>query len=467
MSFKSNVPSRDNRSPLPINPLSPPPSHLQDQPTPSSPLSSSSLIRAHLPEGQRTTISVKEGMTIRDALMKAMKTRDLTPSTCVIYTEKPHAIIDWDTDTRFLSGQEVFVEYQNNTRLASTNHHNFVRKTFITLAFCDVCKKLLFQGFRCEICGFRYHMRSRCSNKVPVQCGGVDDDLIMAYILSQQPQRTEDSPQPSTPIPPSPTSHQRVLVPLKDEDTDVTEVKRRQRNNSTLTSRQRSISTPNVLYNPTISNEHSILEINSATASTTNNNLLVPPTPPMTIMISDSSNVFSYGNGRDFPHPIRISGRTEGGSVSSGSNAGGMDAMRVDRRKRGHKRQSSVGHLDNGGIYGLDDSKERRNSTEGNKFPTERRLHSSDRYNRHRSLDRQSSSGDQTSDSISPTGQSPLQTPTGLKPPLHGSLSSTDSGLGRTNYNSSTLPSQRRRQRLLSEDKRNKVCLLPLLSFFG
>jgi hypothetical protein len=126
MSFKSNVPSRDNRSPLPINPLSPPPSHLQDQPTPSSPLSSSSLIRAHLPEGQRTTISVKEGMTIRDALMKAMKTRDLTPSTCVIYTEKPHAIIDWDTDTRFLSGQEVFVEYQNNTRLASTNHHNFV-----------------------------------------------------------------------------------------------------------------------------------------------------------------------------------------------------------------------------------------------------------------------------------------------------------------------------------------------------
>ena len=49
------------------------------------------------------------------------------------------------------------------------------------------------------------------------------------------------------------------------------------------------------------------------------------------------------------------------------------------------------------------------------------RLHSSDRHNRHRSLERRSSSGEQTSvtpDSMSPTystGQSPLQTPTGSK----------------------------------------------------
>lgn len=43
--------------------------------------------------------------------------------------------------------------------------------------------------------------------------------------------------------------------------------------------------------------------------------------------------------------------------------------------------------------------------------------------------------------------------------PLHASLSSGDSGLGRssTSYHSSTLPSQRRRARLSSEDKRSKV----------
>lgn len=63
------------RSPLTVSrscPLSPPvsylpplpPAHLittieSEQPTPSSPLPSNSLIRAHLPEGQRTIVSKK------------------------------------------------------------------------------------------------------------------------------------------------------------------------------------------------------------------------------------------------------------------------------------------------------------------------------------------------------------------------------------------------------------------------
>lgn len=52
-------------------------------------------------------MSVREGMTIRDALNKAMKTRDLTPDNCIVYTETPRIIIDWNTDTSLLSGQEV------------------------------------------------------------------------------------------------------------------------------------------------------------------------------------------------------------------------------------------------------------------------------------------------------------------------------------------------------------------------
>ena len=42
------------------------------------------------------------------------------------------------------------------------------RKTFFTLAFCDVCRKLLFQGFRCQTCGCRFHQR--CSKEIPVMC---------------------------------------------------------------------------------------------------------------------------------------------------------------------------------------------------------------------------------------------------------------------------------------------------------
>ncbi len=46
-------------------------------------------------------------MTIREALVKAMKTRNLSPSNCTIFTEHPRMIIDWDTDTSQLDGKEV------------------------------------------------------------------------------------------------------------------------------------------------------------------------------------------------------------------------------------------------------------------------------------------------------------------------------------------------------------------------
>src|SRR6218665_551674 len=36
-----------------------------------------------------------------------------------------------------------------------------MRKTFFTPAFCDTCRKLLFQGIKCQMCSGRYHMRCR------------------------------------------------------------------------------------------------------------------------------------------------------------------------------------------------------------------------------------------------------------------------------------------------------------------
>ena len=43
-----------------------------------------------------------------------------------------------------------------------------VRKTFLILAFCDSCRRLLFQGFRCQTCGYRFHQR--CASNVPIMC---------------------------------------------------------------------------------------------------------------------------------------------------------------------------------------------------------------------------------------------------------------------------------------------------------
>ena len=52
-------------------------------PPPRSPLKS--VVRAYLPNEQRTTVQVKPGQTVREALSKAMKLRKLDPSMCAVY----------------------------------------------------------------------------------------------------------------------------------------------------------------------------------------------------------------------------------------------------------------------------------------------------------------------------------------------------------------------------------------------
>lgn len=42
------------------------------------------------------------------------------------------------------------------------------RKTFLKLAFCDICQKFLLNGFRCQTCGYKFH--EHCSTKVPTMC---------------------------------------------------------------------------------------------------------------------------------------------------------------------------------------------------------------------------------------------------------------------------------------------------------
>lgn len=43
-----------------------------------------------------------------------------------------------------------------------------VRKTFLKLAYCDMCQKFLLNGFRCQTCGYKFH--EHCSTKVPTMC---------------------------------------------------------------------------------------------------------------------------------------------------------------------------------------------------------------------------------------------------------------------------------------------------------
>ena len=53
--------------------------------------------------------------------------------------------INWDTDISKVDGDKIRVEVYEFFPVTTSISHNFVRKTFFSLAFCEPCKRLLFQ----------------------------------------------------------------------------------------------------------------------------------------------------------------------------------------------------------------------------------------------------------------------------------------------------------------------------------
>ncbi|KAK1801963.1 hypothetical protein P4O66_022594 [Electrophorus voltai] len=145
----------------------------------------SSTIRVYLPNQQRTVVNVRPGMSLHSCLIKALKVRGLQPECCAVY--KLHAAhrskksrMDWGTDSTSLIGEELLVEVLDHVPLTT---HNFARKTFLKLAFCDMCQKFLLSGFRCQTCGYKFH--EHCSTKVPTMC--VDWSNIRQLLLFPTP----------------------------------------------------------------------------------------------------------------------------------------------------------------------------------------------------------------------------------------------------------------------------------------
>jgi len=157
------------------------------RPTPKSPYRT--FVRAHLGNHGRTSVPVKAGVTLRDALSKAMKLRKLTPETCAVYrcSDNSKSNILWDTEMTALEGEEIKVEVSDNFPVTTSISHNFVRKTFFSLAFCECCRRLLFQGFCCRTCGFKFHQR--CSQFVPKLCQQVrmQKILVQAMLAGDHP----------------------------------------------------------------------------------------------------------------------------------------------------------------------------------------------------------------------------------------------------------------------------------------
>uniref|UniRef100_A0A4W5MXJ9 RAF proto-oncogene serine/threonine-protein kinase n=1 Tax=Hucho hucho TaxID=62062 RepID=A0A4W5MXJ9_9TELE len=139
----------------------------------------SSTIRVYLPNQQRTVVNVRPGMTLHSCLIKALKVRGLQPECCAVFRLKKSRM-DWNTDSTSLIGEELLVEVLDHVPLTT---HNFVRKTFLKLAFCDICQKFLLNGFRCQTCGYKFH--EHCSTKVPTMC--VDWSNIRQLLLFPTP----------------------------------------------------------------------------------------------------------------------------------------------------------------------------------------------------------------------------------------------------------------------------------------
>ncbi|XP_015685811.1 RAF proto-oncogene serine/threonine-protein kinase, partial [Protobothrops mucrosquamatus] len=118
-------------------------------------------------------------MTLHDCLMKALKVRGLQPECCAVFRlqhKGKKARLDWGTDAASLIGEELQVDFLDHVPLTT---HNFARKTFLKLAYCDICQKFLLNGFRCQTCGYKFH--EHCSTKVPTMC--VDWSNIRQLLL--------------------------------------------------------------------------------------------------------------------------------------------------------------------------------------------------------------------------------------------------------------------------------------------
>ncbi|XP_063535454.1 raf homolog serine/threonine-protein kinase Raf isoform X1 [Cydia strobilella] len=145
------------------------------------------FLRAHLPNQQRTSVPVKAGVSLREALSKALKLRNLTCEVCEVVRTNDNVLLPWEIDISTIEAEEVTVRVLDKFPIMSHISHQFARKTFFTLAFCECCRRLLFNGFYCSQCNFKFHQR--CANKVPSICHQVRmTDTYYAALLAQNPE---------------------------------------------------------------------------------------------------------------------------------------------------------------------------------------------------------------------------------------------------------------------------------------
>ncbi|XP_012542189.1 raf homolog serine/threonine-protein kinase Raf [Monomorium pharaonis] len=130
------------------------------------------ILIVHLPNNQHTTIQVQKGLTLRNAVSKAMQRRHLIIDECAAYIKVriTSCFISWDTDISTLQCKEVFVETLEAITVPVYYLHHFTRNTFLNLrlSYCYFCEKSVLYGFHCKLCDRKYHIK--CVFFAPILC---------------------------------------------------------------------------------------------------------------------------------------------------------------------------------------------------------------------------------------------------------------------------------------------------------
>lgn len=100
------------------------------------------FLRAHLPNQQRTSVQVKEGVTLRDALSKALKLRNLTCEMCEVVRTGFNQVIPWDIDITLIDAEEVSVAPAARSVLSSPQACSHIKQPILYQA-CKSGKLLL------------------------------------------------------------------------------------------------------------------------------------------------------------------------------------------------------------------------------------------------------------------------------------------------------------------------------------
>ncbi|XP_056000826.1 serine/threonine-protein kinase B-raf-like isoform X7 [Ostrea edulis] len=153
------------------------------------------IIKAYLPNEQFSLVKIEPGKVLKEGLKKTMSRRDLLPENCNVYDSTTKMPISWDIDMANLAGKDINVCEKPKRKLEgqlAITTHNIVRKTFLLLTFCDGCGKSLFQSFRCQTCGIRFHQR--CSDKIQPFCFPAPDSLPYPGVFKPLTSQVNSSP---------------------------------------------------------------------------------------------------------------------------------------------------------------------------------------------------------------------------------------------------------------------------------